>query len=110
MALIKDIPTDKEQLILADLIVNGRSYGLQLVRRHPKQLAVNSIYVILTRMLARKLVTARHETEKEQRERGPKRRLFKITPYGRKMYEARVEIDRAAARATRGVVKPAGAF
>ena len=110
MVLLKGMTTDKEQLILGELIAHGRSFGLQLVRRHPDELAVNSIYVILTRMLARGLVTARHETDEEQRARGPKRRLFEITPYGKKMYQARIEVDRAVARATKGVVKPAGAL
>ena len=97
-------------VILGDLIRHGESHAAAIVRRNEQELSLNTIYVHLTRLHARKLVTSRDETDAEHKARTRKRRFFRITPYGEKLYKAAIKIERAAARATAGIVKPAGAF
>jgi DNA-binding PadR family transcriptional regulator len=80
--------------------------------RRDHRLGKTSIYVLLTRMIARGFVTAREESEHEKQGRGPRRRLFSITGYGQQMFEARLAADRAAERAIArgGQMKPEGAL
>lgn len=103
------LPTDLEMIIFTLLLAaRGREmYGLEMVHKDDR-LSENSIYVILTRMVARGLLKARHETEEEQKFRGPKRRLYSITEYGKQMYDARCDAERRISRA--GVPKPEGAL
>lgn len=105
-----DLPNGQEMTILEDLSGGRERYGLELVKRNPKKLGRTSIYVVLTRMVARGLLETRLETDEEQTSRGPKRRLYKITGYGLAAYQARLAAEVAAARAFKGVAKPKGAM
>jgi DNA-binding PadR family transcriptional regulator len=114
---MRGLPSGQEMVILEELLGARRHadpepemYGLEMVKRRPKELGRTSIYVVLTRMVAHGFLQARLETDQEQKVRGPKRRLYKVTNYGAKMYDARRAADRAAAQALRGVLKPAGAM
>jgi DNA-binding PadR family transcriptional regulator len=105
--------TDKEMVIAGKLIARGRPcYGLELVRMAPDELSEKSIYVLLTRMLARGLVKARFETNAEKKLRGPRRRLYEMTGYGEQQYEVRLAADRAGAlvEARIRAKKPVGAL
>ena len=109
---MKGLPTDLEMVILMLLLSGREMYGLEMVKRDPDKLGENSIYVILTRMVARGFLKARYETDEEKKVRGPRRRLYKITPFGEQMYDARVASDKAAERvfARGGQLKPEGAL
>ncbi len=104
---MRGLPTDLEMIILVMLLGGKEMYGLQMCSDDDR-LGVNSIYVILTRMVARGFVTARYETDKEKKERGPKRRLYKISDFGKAMYDARLAAQRSIARSR--VTRPAGAI
>jgi DNA-binding PadR family transcriptional regulator len=108
---MKGLPTDLEMVVLSLLLGGREMYGLEMVKKD-ESLGENSIYVILTRMVARGFVTARYETDEEKKTRGPKRRLYKVTGYGQQMYDARVAADRAAQRefVRGGYGKPEGAL
>ncbi len=103
------LPTDLEMIVFMLLLAarGGELYGLEMVHKDNK-LSENSIYVILTRMVARGFLKARYETEQEQKVRGPKRRLYSITAYGKQMYDARCDAERRIARS--GVPRPEGAL
>lgn len=108
---MKGLPTDLEMVILSLLLGGREMYGLEMVRKD-EQLGENSVYVILTRMVARGFVKARYETDEEKKVRGPRRRLYKITPFGHQAYQMRIEGDRAAAKvaARLGQHAPEGAL
>jgi DNA-binding PadR family transcriptional regulator len=109
---MKGLPTDLEMIVLALLIGQRDMYGLEMVKKDDR-IGENSVYVVLTRMVARGFVTARYETDKEANgRRGPKRRLYKITAFGHQQYDARIAGDReaAATMATQGIRKPVGAI
>lgn len=109
---MKGLPSDLEMIVLALLIGMRELYGLEMVKKDDR-IGENSVYVVLTRMVARGFVTARYETDEETNgRRGPKRRLYKITPFGHQAYDMRIAADRAAARVfgAQGVPKPAGAL
>lgn len=105
------LPTDPEMTIFV-LLLGARGqemYGLEMVHKdNSHTLTENSIYMILTRMIARGYLMARYETAEEQKVRGPKRRLYSITDYGKQMYDARCDAERRIARA--GIPKPQGAL
>ncbi len=91
-------PPSAQEKVVLDLLTRGSGnrwlYGLEMVKMDPSKLGRTSIYVVLTRMVARRLVKTRLETDAEQKTRGPKRRLYQATEYGRKVYEAALEADR----------------
>ncbi|MBL4644465.1 MAG: helix-turn-helix transcriptional regulator [Candidatus Pacebacteria bacterium] len=80
------LPTETE-LIVIRLLLNGlETYAYDLVKLADGQLAKNGIYVILLRMTARKLISDR--MEQKVRRPGPRRRLYKLTDFGRQVYKA----------------------
>lgn len=89
------LPTDQEMKVLR-LLHDGREmYGLEIVDTYSGEILRSSIYVILTRMRARNLVTERVEKAKTKsgRQGSGKLRLYRITDLGRKMYHARAASD-----------------
>ena len=110
--MMKDMPTDLEMAILMLLLSGREMYGLEMVRKDPDVILESSVYVVLTRMVARGFVKARYETDAEKKTRGPRRRLYKITPFGEQQYDARLAAERSAAKviAKGGQMKPEGAM
>ena len=114
-----DLPTDKELTVLNLLIgaPEKELYGLQMVKEDEQgegrpSLRRSSIYVILTRMVARGYLGSRLETIEEQEKPGPQRRLYKITAFGQAMQVARVKADAAIDPLIEEAknLKPAGAM
>ena len=96
-----------QEFAVLELLAGCREkYGLEMVKLEPKRLGRASIYVVLTRMVARGMLEDRLETDAEQKTRGPKRRLYKITGYGLKIYRARMAADAAIAKAMQGAEEP----
>ena len=90
---------------------NREFFGLELVRMSNKKLERNSIYMVLTRMVAFGFLEGRLETDEERQRdniRGPKRRLYKITNYGKKMHAAHCAAEKVIR--TGRAMKPAGAM
>ncbi len=106
------LPVGQEMIILEMLIGNKELYGLEMVANsqdHPRgKLGRNTIYVVLTRMVARGFLSARMQTDAEQPAPGPKRRLYKITAYGQAAYAAKLDAEHAAAGLR--AIKPVGAM
>lgn len=75
--------SDKQRLVLEALSLGRERYGLEMVQASAGTLKRGTIYVTLSRMEDRGLVTSR----KEQREAGtgPARRLYKITGDGERL-------------------------
>jgi DNA-binding PadR family transcriptional regulator len=92
------LPAEAEMVILRFLETGEERYGLEFVAANPEKLRRNSIYVILTRMVARGYLLSRIEAEKEKKKAGPSKRLYKITAFGLQQYHARLASDRAAER------------
>lgn len=92
--------SEQEATILMLLATKGEMYGLDMVHAAPDILGEDSIYVVLTRMMGRRLITARYETHAEQKYRGPLRRLYKITDEGRRK---RREVPQSIRGTIRGV-------
>ena len=110
-----NLPSGQEADVLelfASQPIGTELYALEMVRKSPKKLGRTSIYVVLTRMFAHGLLEARLETDAEQKVRGPKRRLYKITKYGLELLKARRATDREAQTRIRMAVafKPKGAL
>ena len=91
------LPTDKELIILNLLFGGGgkEMYGLQMIKESDDKLRRSSIYVLLTRMVARGYLSARLENEDEQDRPGPLRRLYEVTSFGQAMLAARLAADAA---------------
>ncbi|MBL4644310.1 MAG: helix-turn-helix transcriptional regulator [Candidatus Pacebacteria bacterium] len=84
------LPTDKEVVVLQILCKSSKEmYGLEMVKEQPFQLRHSSIYVLLTRMVARGYLHARDETVEERLAPGPKKRLYEATEYGEAMLAVR---------------------
>lgn len=79
----------KEAVVLELLLDHSAEemYGLQLVKESPDRLKRGTIYVTLDRMEKKGYVNSRHE-EKPDTMPGMPRRLYQITGYGSKIYEA----------------------
>ena len=91
--------TDQEATILALLVSKGAEmYGLEMTRAEAKSLSANTIYIVLTRMVAKGYLASRMETDGEHDKRGPKRRLYKMTSYGEQMLAAHRLGDEAVQR------------
>ena len=93
------LPTEPEMVILS--LLRGRRgnemYGREMVAKDSR-LGENWIYVVLARMVACGYLAARQETSEEKQGRGgPKRRLYKATGFGNRMFAARIQSDATAA-------------
>ncbi len=90
------MPTEKETVILGIMVLHPdqERYAWDLIRESDGEIKENSVYVILTRMVARKLLTDRVE-EKQKGHRGARRRLYKITEFGIKSYNATIAFQNA---------------
>jgi DNA-binding PadR family transcriptional regulator len=75
-----------ESLVL-DLLRGRERYGLELVDASRGSLKRGSVYVILARMEEKGFVESRQE-ERSSGTSGLPRRLYRATPYGRKVHGA----------------------
>lgn len=81
-----------EREILDLLIANGKMYGLEMVKKS-ERLKRGTIYVTLRRMGDKGYVTSREEKEPDQP--GLPRRLFEVTGYGERVYNAYAQLHQA---------------
>ena len=75
-----------ESLVM-ELLRGRERYGLELVDASRGTLKRGSVYVILARMEEKGFVDSRHE-ERTAGTSGLPRRLYRATPYGRKVHSA----------------------
>jgi DNA-binding PadR family transcriptional regulator len=75
-----------ESLVM-ELLRGRERYGLELVDASRGTLKRGSVYVILARMEEKGFVDSRHE-ERSPGASGLPRRLYRATPYGRKVHGA----------------------
>jgi DNA-binding PadR family transcriptional regulator len=75
-----------ESLVM-ELLRSGERYGLELVDKSGGSLKRGSVYVTLARMEEKGFVDSRQE-ERSQGASGLPRRLYRATPYGRKVHGA----------------------
>ncbi len=102
--------TGQEAAILGLLTgkgAGGEMYGLEMTKVQPDILSPHTIYIVLTRMVAKGFLSSRLEADREQARRGPKRRLYKITSYGQQMLIVHKASDEGVRLAQ--TLKPAGA-
>jgi PadR family transcriptional regulator PadR len=83
------IPSGKEAIVLELLLQRSsrEMYGLELVRDSANRLKRGTIYVTLDRMETKGLVQSRLEYEKTDEKSLP-RRLYRVTGFGQRVYEA----------------------
>lgn len=85
------VPTlsGKEALILGLLLKapSGETYGLELVGHSSNMLKRGTVYVTLNRMEDKGYIESRQE-ERQANISGAPRRLYRVTGYGEKIYEA----------------------
>lgn len=79
-----------ERIIIELLIKHGESFGSQLIKRSRGKLLRGSVYVYLSRMEDKELISSRR--------RGLPRRLYRHTPRGLRVLEA-VQLAEAHLRA-----------
>jgi DNA-binding PadR family transcriptional regulator len=87
--------SNKERLIL-ELLISGARYGLQLVDESGGQLKRGTVYVTLGRMEQKGLVNSHHEPATAHPEAIP-RRMYRATPYGRRVLDAWTTVARRLA-------------
>jgi PadR family transcriptional regulator, regulatory protein PadR len=79
--------SNKEALIVEQLIDGSERYGLQMVEDSKGGIKLGTIYVTLQRLQEKGYVTSRPEPRSEG-EPGVARRLYRVTDLGEKMYAA----------------------
>jgi DNA-binding PadR family transcriptional regulator len=85
----------RTESLVMDLLRGGERYGLELVDASAGTLKRGSVYVTLARMEEKGFV----ESRQEEREGagGTPRRLYRPTPYGRKVHGAVAQLHAALA-------------
>ena len=76
----------RTESLVMELLRSRERYGLELVDASEGALKRGSVYVILARMEEKGFVGSRQEAH--DRARGTPRRLYRATPYGRKVHGA----------------------
>jgi len=91
------LPTlsNKERLILDQLVAGGPKYGLQMVDDSRGALKRGTVYVTLGRMEQKGLIESRHEPA--ARSGALPRRMYHTTAYGRRVLDAWSAVARALA-------------
>jgi DNA-binding PadR family transcriptional regulator len=91
------LPTlsNKERLILNQLVAGGPKYGLQMVDDARGALKRGTVYVTLGRMEQKGLIESRHETAPSAG--ALPRRMYRATAYGRRVLDAWSAVARALA-------------
>ena len=82
--------SEKEFVILAILIANGESFGLDMAKKSDGQLKVGTIYPTLHRMEEKGLVTSREVPGSKTDTKMP-RRVYKATLEGEKTHKLKYE-------------------
>lgn len=77
----------RTESLLMELLRGRERYGLELVDASDGALKRGSVYVTLARMEEKGFVESRQE-ERGQNTSGLPRRLYRATPYGRKVHDA----------------------
>ena len=85
----------RTESLVMDLLRGRERYGLELVDASAGALKRGSVYVILARMEEKGFVDSRQE-EREGAS-GTPRRLYRATPYGRKVHGAVAQLHAALA-------------
>jgi PadR family transcriptional regulator, regulatory protein PadR len=91
------LPTlsNKERLILNQLVADGPKYGLQMVDASRGALKRGTVYVTLGRMEQKGLIESRHETA--SRSGALPRRMYHATAHGLRVLDAWSAVARALA-------------
>lgn len=86
----------KTESLVMDLLRGRERYGLELVDASDGSLKRGSVYVTLARMEEKGFVESRQE-DKDAGLSGTPRRLYRATPYGRKVHGAFSQLRAALA-------------
>ena len=86
----------RTESLVMELLRGHDRYGLELVDASEGALKRGSVYVILARMEEKGFVQSRQE-ERTQVSSGLPRRLYRATPYGRKVHRAFATLREALA-------------
>jgi DNA-binding PadR family transcriptional regulator len=86
----------RTESLVMELLRGRERYGLELVDRSGGTLKKGSVYVILARMEEKGFVDSRQE-DRAQGTSGLPRRLYRATPYGRKVHDAFATLREALA-------------
>src|SRR5215213_10322810 len=86
----------RTESLVMELLRGRERYGLELVDASSGTLKRGSVYVILARMEEKGFVDSRQE-ERGQGTTGLPRRLYRATPYGRKVHGAFATLREALA-------------
>jgi DNA-binding PadR family transcriptional regulator len=86
----------RTESLVMDLLRGRERYGLELVDASDGTLKRGSVYVTLARMEEKGFVESRQE-ERSEPSTGAPRRLYRATPYGRKVHGAFTQLRAALA-------------
>ena len=86
----------RTESMVMELLRGRERYGLELVDASDGALKRGSVYVILARMEEKGFVDSRQE-DRAPGESGSQRRLYRATPYGRKVHGAFAQLRAALA-------------
>jgi len=98
--MIERLPSmSPTESLVMDLLRGRERYGLELVEASRGALKRGSVYVTLARMEEKGFVESRQEGLEDRAEKagGPPRRLYRATPYGRKVHGALATLRQALA-------------
>src|ERR671911_1296841 len=87
MAVSRLPSMSRTESLVMELLRSRERYGLELVDASGGSLKRGSVYVTLARMEEKGFVESRHE-ERTSGTSGLPRRLYRATPYGRKVHSA----------------------
>jgi DNA-binding PadR family transcriptional regulator len=79
-------PSAKETIILELLLGGKELYGLEMIRKRPRDLKRGTIYVTLDRMEDKGLIRSK-EIKTPEGAQGPPRRVYQITGHGSQVME-----------------------
>jgi PadR family transcriptional regulator PadR len=87
MTVLRPPSMTRTESLVMELLRGRERYGLELVDASGGALKRGTVYVILARMEEKGFVDSRQE-ERAHGASGPPRRVYRATPYGKKVHEA----------------------
>ena len=84
------------EALIIEILGSGERFGLEIVENSGGRLKRGTIYVTLSRMEAKGFVESRQE-ERHPEAIGLPRRMYRVTPYGAKVYQAYLLLREALA-------------
>lgn len=85
MGVCSAVRYPNQELAVLEVLADGKErYGPEIWEKDPSRISKNGVYNTLFSLVERGEISCREELPEEQKKPGPRRRLFKIEPGGRR--------------------------